>query len=36
MDASKTVWMGNIDCTMNEHFIKKMFKSLSKAVLFNI
>ena len=36
MDASKTVWMGNIDSTMNEQFIKKMFKSLSKTVLFNI
>jgi RNA recognition motif-containing protein len=36
MDSSKTVWMGNIDNTINEQFIRKMFKSLSKVFIYNI
>jgi len=36
MDSSKTVWMGNIDNTVNEQFIRKIFKSLSKIFLFII
>ena len=30
MDSKKTVWMGNIDNTMNEYFLRKIFKSFSK------
>ena len=29
MDLSKIVWMGNVDSTMNEYYIRKIFKSLS-------
>ena len=30
MDPKKTVWMGNIDTTMNEYILRKIFKSFSK------
>ena len=30
MDSKKTEWMGNIDNTMNEYFLRKIFKSFSK------
>lgn len=35
MNEQKTVWMGNIEHTMNEQTIKKIFEKHSKSIYYN-